>query len=233
MLSPIKNTKIYEKVIDQIKEMVKTGEIKSGDKLPPERELAEQLAVSRTSIREALRSLEMLGLVECRQGEGNFIKDNLENSLLEPLSIVFMLQGSKTQEVLELRKIIEPETAALAAKRINKEQLQELREILNILNDTEDKEFSAEMDKKFHYKIAEAAGNLLVSNMMFAVSSLIESSIEDARMNLLLKEENRSILKQQHEYIYKTLEAQDANGASMAMREHLKLINEYILMNSI
>ena len=78
MLSPIKNTKIYEKVIEQIKDMVKKGEIKSGDKLPPERDLAEQLQVSRTSVREALRSMEMLGLVESRQGGGNFIKNNLE-----------------------------------------------------------------------------------------------------------------------------------------------------------
>ena len=90
MLSPIKNTKVYEKVIEQVKDLVKSGELKSGDKLPPERDLSEQLQVSRTSIREALRALEMLGLVETKQGEGNFIKTDFENSLVEPLSIVYM-----------------------------------------------------------------------------------------------------------------------------------------------
>ena len=116
MLSPVKSTKIYEMVMEQIKDIVKKGELKSGDKLPSERDLCEKLEVSRASIREALRALQMLGLIESKHGEGNFINENFENSLLEPLSIVFLLLGSKSGDVLELRKIIEPETAALAAK---------------------------------------------------------------------------------------------------------------------
>ena len=90
-----------------------------GDKLPSERELCEQLNVSRTSVREALRIFEILGIIECKIGEGNFIKDSFEDSLLEPLSMTFMLHGSKTGEILDLRKFIEPGMAALAAKNIN------------------------------------------------------------------------------------------------------------------
>ena len=115
MLSPVKNTKIYEIVMEQIKDIVKKGEVKSGEKLPSERELGEKLEVSRASIREALKSLQILGLIESKHGEGNFINKNFENSLLEPLSIVFLLLGSKSEDVLELRKIIEPQIAALAA----------------------------------------------------------------------------------------------------------------------
>ena len=76
MFSPIKNTKVYEQVIDQIKEMINEGTLKKGDKLPSERDLAQQLNVGRTSIREAIRALEVIGLIDCKQGEGNYIKSN-------------------------------------------------------------------------------------------------------------------------------------------------------------
>lgn len=228
MFSTIKNTRVYEQVIEQIKDIIKKGELRCGDKLPPERDLGEKLNVSRTSIREALRVLEILGIIECRQGEGNFIKDNFEDSLLEPLSMTFMLHGSKTDEILELRKMIEPETAALAAKNINDEQLQEIKELVYLLNSTENEEKSAEIDKKIHYKIVQASGNYLVSNMMFAVSSLVETYIEDVVTNMFQNEENKNTVKKQHENIVQAIEAHDSAGASIAMRKHLEYTNDYM-----
>lgn len=127
MFTPIKNTKVYEQVINQIKEMIQDGTLKKGDKLPSERDLVEQLHVSRTSIREALRVLEIVGIVECKQGEGNFIRTNFNDTLLEPLSIMFMLNDCKLEEIFELRKVIEIETAALSAERITDEELKKTR----------------------------------------------------------------------------------------------------------
>ncbi|MDP4146131.1 MAG: FadR/GntR family transcriptional regulator [Bacillota bacterium] len=221
MLSPIKNTKIYEKVMEQIKDIVKKGELKSGDKLPSERDLSEQLKVSRTSVREAIRALEMLGLIEARHGEGNFINDNFEDNLLEPLSIVFMLLGSKAEEILELRKIMEPQIAALAAKNITEEQLIELREIANELNNTEDVETSASLDKKFHYEITKASGNQLISTIMFSVSSLIENYIENSNAHT----SNKAIVKIQHEGICRALETHNSEEAAQAVKRHLELTN--------
>ena len=129
MFSPIKNTKVYEQVIVQIKDMIDKGTLKKGDKLPSERKLVEQLQVSRASIREALRALEVIGLIECRQGEGNYIKTSFQDNLFEPLSIMFMLEGSNPEAIWELRKIMEVEAAGLASKRITDEQLKELKEI--------------------------------------------------------------------------------------------------------
>lgn len=103
--------------------MIISGNLQKGDKLPSERELVDQLKVSRTSIREALRALEIVGLIKCKQGEGNFIRDNFDNSLFEPLSLVFMLERSNKEDIIEVRRIIEVEAAALAAKRITKDQL--------------------------------------------------------------------------------------------------------------
>ncbi len=228
MFREIKNTKVFEQVIEQIKEIIQNGELKCGDQLPSERDLCEQLHVSRTSVREALRSLEMLGIIECRQGEGNFIRESFEDSLLEPISITFMLHGSKTNEILELRKIIEPETAALAAKNISAAELQEIKELILLLNREDDSEKSAEIDKKIHYKIVRASGNGLVINVMYAVSNLVDRYIEAVVANLFQTPKNKSIVKEQHEAVVRAIEAHDAAKAAAAMRKHLEYTNDFI-----
>ncbi|MCE5222205.1 MAG: FadR family transcriptional regulator [Clostridium sp.] len=228
MLNTIKNTRVYEQVIERIKDLIGKGQLRCGDKLPSERNLCGQLNVSRTSVREALRVLEVLGIIQCRIGEGNFIKDNFQDSLLEPLSMTFMLNGSKTDEIIDLRKFIEPGTAALAAKNINDEQLQEIKELVNLLNSTENQEKCAEIDKKIHYRIVQSSRNYLVSNIMLSVSTLVETYIEDVVMNMFQNEENKNIVRNQHEDIVQALENHDPVGASIAMLKHLEYTNSYI-----
>jgi GntR family transcriptional repressor for pyruvate dehydrogenase complex len=228
MFTPVKNTKVYEQVIDQIKEMIVTGKLKKGDRLPPERDLVEQLQVSRTSIREAIRALQIIGLVECRQGGGNFIKESFENSLFEPLSIMFVLQNSKPEEILELRKIVEVETAALAAEKIEDYELKELGAIVEQLKLSTDEAFNSKLDKEFHYKIAHASRNFLVVSVLSAVSSLMDSFIKDAREMILKQNENKEVLIEHHEGVYKALLTRDRNKAAEAMRKHLDFVNAYL-----
>src|SRR5699024_3842640 len=123
MFKPVKNMKVYEQVIVQIKEMVRVGQIKKGDKLPTERVMAEELPVSRTSIREAMRALEVVGLIESRQGAGNYIREEFYDVLLEPLSIVFMLQNGTNKDIFELREVLELSTIFLSVMRISDEEL--------------------------------------------------------------------------------------------------------------
>ena len=123
MFKPVKNMKVYEQVVDQIKEMVRVGQIKKGDKLPTERVMAEELQVSRTSIREAMRALEVVGLIESRQGAGNYIREEFDDVLLEPLSIVFMLQNGTNKDIFELREVLELSTIFLSVMRISDEEL--------------------------------------------------------------------------------------------------------------
>lgn len=228
MFTPVKNQKVYEIVIEQIKEMIKTGKLKKGDKLPPERELVEELKVSRTSIREALRSLEILGLIESRHGEGNFIKKNFNDSLLEPISLMFMLQESKPEEILELRMVLETETVMLAAERIDDEKLKEINIIIDKFRNTTDEKLNTELDVEFHYKIAEASKNLLLINILSATSVLIDTFIANARYRIIEKEENKAILLHQHEGIYRALLSHDPQKASSEMRIHLEFINKCI-----
>ena len=182
MLTPIKSEKVYKIIMKQIKDIVKSGELKRGDKLPSERELALRLNVSRTSVREAIKALETLGLVESKHGGGNYIKNDFEDILLEPLSIAFMLLGSNNSEILELRKVIEPEVASMAAKNITENEIKELENIIEKLSKTTDSKICASLDKEFHYVIAKASKNHLLSTIVFSVSSLIEEYIDESKM---------------------------------------------------
>ncbi|MBP2031773.1 GntR family transcriptional repressor for pyruvate dehydrogenase complex [Clostridium algifaecis] len=231
IFSPIKSTKVYEQVIEQIKNMIVDGTLKRGDRLPSERELVENLEVSRTSVREAIRALQIMGLIECKQGEGNFIKENFENTLLEPISIMFMLQQSDPEQILDVRKIIETETAALAAERITEEQLDELKKLTESFQVCRNENENVKFDKQFHYKIAKASANLLIVNILNAMSSLMDSFLEDARKKILIDKENVMVLANQHKLIYESI--RDGNGAkaSEEMRKHLEFTNEYIRRN--
>lgn len=229
MFSPIKNTKVYEQVIDQIKDMILNGDLKKGDKLPSERELVEHLQVSRTSIREALRALQIIGLIECKQGEGNYIRDNTDNSLFEPLSIMFMLQDGNPEEIIEVRQIIEVETAAMAAQKITKDELESLDILIKALKNTTDENDNVKIDKKFHYEIARASKNFIIVNILNAISSLIDSYIQGARRKILETEQNKELLLKQHVDIYEALKVRNSKKAAEAMRKHLEFANEYMM----
>ncbi|WP_010296500.1 FadR/GntR family transcriptional regulator [Clostridium senegalense] len=225
MFSPIKNTRVYEKVIEQIKEMIITGTFKKGDKLPSEREMAESLQVSRTSIREALRELEIMGLIESRQGEGNFIKSSFENTLLKPLSTIFLLKESNSDEILELRNIIERGSVVLAAERITDEELGEMELLFDESLKSDLKDTLVDVDIDFHYKIAQASKNFLILSILNAISFLIEAFIKDIRRNVITKEENINMLIQQHRDILSALKSHDPVAAEKAMLDHLQYVN--------
>lgn len=228
MFEAVKSNKVFDQVIVQIKDLIRAGKLKCGDKLPSERDMSEQLHASRPSVREALRALETLGIIEARQGGGNYIKEQFEDSLLESLSITFLLHGSQIEEILTLRLLIEPQIAAMAAEKRSKEQVMALKELLLTLAETEDEIMSAALDKQLHYLIVQASGNKPVSYMMYAVSSLVEEYITNVRSNMFIDSENKIKIQRQHEAIIAAIEKQDDEGSSSAMREHLKYTNDYL-----
>src|SRR6266571_2736546 len=114
-LGPIKSTRIYEEIVRQVKQLIAEGRLKSGDRLPPERELAEKFVVSRTSVREALRALESLGLIEIRAGEGTFVRQVSVDALVGPLALMMTSQREAIGELFEARRVLEPAIVALAA----------------------------------------------------------------------------------------------------------------------
>jgi GntR family transcriptional repressor for pyruvate dehydrogenase complex len=226
MFTPIKNTKVYEQVIEQIKEMIVNGTLKKGDKLPSERELSLTLNISRASIREALRSLEIIGLVQSRQGEGNFISDNFDNLLLEPLSMIFMLNNCDSLEILELREAIEMETAVLATDKVKEQDIEELSEIADKIKTCVNEGERVKYDKEFHYKIAKISNNVLIINILNTLSSLMDRFIQDAREKILTAVENKDIINEQHEEIIFAMKNKDRELARIAMKQHIQLIKD-------
>src|ERR687887_1780990 len=128
VIEPIRRSRLYEGIVQQIEGLLERGDLRAGDQLPPERQLAEQFQVSRASVREALRTLELLGIVETRAGGGTFVRQTAPDDLAKPLQSL-MARGHSLADVIEFRGLIEPAIAALAAERISQAQLDELAEI--------------------------------------------------------------------------------------------------------
>src|SRR3989337_945210 len=127
MLKVIKKTRIYQEVVSQIHDLIREGRLKASDQLPSERELAETFKVSRTSVREALRALETQGLVVSRTGTGTFVADLPIESLVAPLATLLIEEKSALADIFEMRKLIEPRIAALAAERATKRDIERMK----------------------------------------------------------------------------------------------------------
>lgn len=225
MFQPIRNKKVYEFVIEQIQEMLLDGRLKKGDRLPSERDLTEQLSVSRTSIREAMRALEILGLVESRQGEGNFISGNMDDNVFQPLSVLFMLNNGKFENVLELREVLEIESVSLAVGRATPEDIEDLKALIQALRDSPDEKEAARLDMEFHYKIAAMTGNTLILSLFKAISVLMEAFIKNARELIHGDDLNRELLNVIHQSVCDGIAENNREKAVSAMERHFTLIN--------
>jgi len=229
MFKEIPQKKIYLQILEQIKENIIEGNLKKGDRLPSERQWSEQLGVSRATIREAIRALEMIGLVKCKQGEGNFIAENFEDTLTQPLTIMFWLSNGKISEIQELRRALETESAMLAAQHMTSEKYEILENICSAIETETDESVCATLDKRFHYEIAMASENTLIKNVLTSSSSLIEGLIKDIRIAILKDPHRGALIDRQHRNILIALGKGEPHKAAQAMSQHMDLINDYVL----
>ena len=225
-LAPIKSTRIYEEIVRQIKTMIAEGRLTSGDRLPPERELAEKFLVSRTSVREALRALESLGLVEIRPGEGTFIREVSVDHLIEPLALVMASQRESIAELFEARRLIEPAIAGLAAARATPDEIQEMERIL----EEQAQEVAAgrtgvAQDARFHAAIGRAAHNEAITRIAHAVMDLLTQSREES----LNTPGRPGRSHQDHRRILRAIAQRHVAEAEEAMRDHIVAVEALIL----
>lgn len=158
---PEKSTKVYVEIVRQLREMIKLDGLKPGDKIPSERELSERLNAGRSSVREALRALELLGLIETRRGEGTFIRDFRGNQLVQLLS-TFILQDEKAKDdVVETKNMIEVDCLYLAAEKLQEDEIKRLKVWID------DHNFE---DEEFFRKIAELADNHLFYRIWYILN---------------------------------------------------------------
>ena len=218
--------------MEQIRNLIKEGKLKPGDKLPAEQMLAKEFGTSRPSVREALSALEILGITESRGGKGNFIKDTLGSPIFEQ-EFMELEEEESPFELLEARKALEIEIASLAAKKASQEDINSIDESLrNMEKALGNIPKMMEFDREFHINIAKAAHNNLLFSMMTYLSNLLK---EKLWVNMKEKTWNlpgypQKYLKE-HNEIFNAIKNKDSKNARKQVNHHLAGVEKDLLRN--
>jgi len=215
----------YEPVAEQIQRLIASGALGPGDRLPPERELAAKFGVGRSSLRDAIRTLEVMGIVESRHGRGTVVRDLSTDALVVPLASVLSHKRELVAELLDVRRMIEPALAARAAANATEDELSRLEDILRRQAEKVRRgEPSIEEDSEFHYAIALAARNSVVLRVLDVLMDLLRES--RARSLQVKGRPEQSCAG--HRRILRAIKRRDGLAAEAAVRKHLKEIEEIV-----
>jgi len=221
----VRKNKVYEEVARQIERLI-LKKLKPGDKLPSERELAEMLQVSRSSIRDAIRGLELRGVVEPRQGAGTIVREASADSVVNPFANALKRRREMVSELLDFRKMLEPPLAARAATHASADEIAEMEEILQRQEAKLSRgENTIDEDAEFHYSVALASGNSVVLKVLDIVMDLLRDSRE--RSLQVEGRPRKSLIG--HQRILAAIKRQDAESAKAAMRRHIEDVEEIVL----
>jgi GntR family transcriptional regulator, transcriptional repressor for pyruvate dehydrogenase complex len=219
-LKVVRRTKVYQEIADQILGLIEDGKLKHGDRLPPERRLAEIFQVSRHPVREAIRTLEEQQVLVSRVGSGTFVVNEHGPSVDDLLTRALHREKNKLAEVFEFRRMIEPQIAAQAALKRSAEDIAELERLLAHQQGTEDARLRVELDQAFHIALARATGNGTVLNVVERLNDILRASRDEAPQN-----PNRMALSVAgHIKILQAVENKDAAAARTAMESHLRQV---------
>lgn len=223
LFKPVKKTRVYEEIVSKIKDMLENGRLKSGDQLPGERELSEVFQVSRSSVREALRTLETQGYLESRQGEGTYIASKPVESLVSPLASVIFTEKDSQMELFEMRRLIEPQIAFLAAERATPEEIAMMEQALIQQEEAVARgETGTDVDKSFHYLMAKATKNKVLLRLTDSMRDLFARS----RDKYLQVEGRPGKSISRHRQVLDAIKAKDGELAAQVMLEHVQDIEE-------
>ena len=222
MYVPLQPTKIFEQIAAQIEQQILRGELHSGDRLPTERELAEQFKVSRTAVREAMKTLAQKGLVDMRPGRGTIVIDDTSRALSESLGRLLRVnQLESDQSLVEVREIFEPGIAALAALRASSTDIAELRQAVAIMEThlTDADAFIA-ADNHFHHILARATQNALILTLMNPIMALLA----EQRKHIFGVQGGPERGQHHHKLIVEAILRHDPVAAREAMLAHLRQV---------
>ena len=225
LIAPIKKTRVAEGIADRIRVLILTGTFPAGRPLPAERQLAERFGVSRGSIRDAFRTLETIGLIVTRHGQGTFPHELDVNRLVAPLASILAYRSDLRDELLDVRRMFEPAVARVAATRVTAEDLADLQRIL----DTQRRKLKAGgsaiiEDTAFHAVLARATRNRVVMRIMQTLNDLLI----DSRKRALRQKGRPERSVQGHEAVVAALRRRDPDAAAVAMHTHIDQIAELL-----
>lgn len=213
---------VYARVVEQIRQSIKNGDLAPGDQLLPERELADYLGVSRTSVRQALGVLEGMGIIEITPRDGAYVQQRSLDGAVEPLTQLLYQEREQVAHLFEVRRIIETQAACLAAKRRTEADLERLRELnreyeANLSND--DIAFDANM--RFHLAIVETAKNPILADILGPILTATVEVYAKARQSSLSQTTNLNRFVAEHEQIIEAIAQQDTELATQLSTNHI------------
>lgn len=210
---------VADQAILKIKAMIMAGQLRPGDRLPPEPELAAQIGVSRSSLREAVRALALIQVLEVRRGDGTYVTSLEPSMLMESTGfIVELLAGGRELDFFQLRRILEPAAAALAVARIDAATLDQLHAIVLRMEAATTVPEVAEADVAFHRTITAAAGNDLLTSLLDNLSS---ETIRVRVWRLITGTDVAEVTKVEHRFIYEAFRARDPDLARSSVAMHI------------
>ena len=222
MYLPIQSNKIFEQIAEQIEQRILSGELRSGDRLPTERELSEQFHASRTAVREAMKTLAQRGLVDMRPGRGTIVIDGTSQAMRNSLGLMMRVgQAGSSANLVEVREIIEPGIAALAAIRATDEHIAVMREAVRVM-DANLNEANAYIaaDNDFHRALAKGTQNELILTLVDSIVDLLS----EQRKQIFSVDGGPERGQIHHKRILDTIIRRDAEAAREAMRAHLQQV---------
>jgi GntR family transcriptional repressor for pyruvate dehydrogenase complex len=218
----VRTSRLFEQIVEQVEGSILQGQLKPGDQLPAERELAQTFGVSRTAVREAVKTLREKGLVEAFSGRGTFVTDGTAHAIRQSLDLMIRVNRQEgSAHLAELRMLLEPEIAWLATSRMEDQLLATMREAVAIMDrNLHDPEAYIEADLDFHLALAEAAGNPLVLSLLDSIVGLLR----EQRSCIFDVEGGPERGQYHHKRILEAVERRRAAEAREAMRAHLKQV---------
>lgn len=225
MFHKISPKKISEEIIEQFKGLLSNGELKPGDELPSERELAESIGVSRPPLREALNALQAMGFVEIRPRSKIIVKSLTQRPVEDPLSLLIAEDQEKFFELLDIRRAMESWAAFNAAKQATESDIQRLEKIIardqqNLKKNRDD----AKTDADFHIAIALAAHNTVLSHLTASCYNILWSTQKMSREQLFKKRKNKQHIAEQHMRIFNAIRDRNPELASREARRHIDFV---------
>lgn len=222
MYTPIQTGRLYEQIVAQIEARILSGDLQPGDKLPAERELAEQFGVSRTAIREAMKALTQRGLVEIYPGRGTFVTHSASAAMRHSIDLLVRIgHDDGITDLVEVREILEPEIAALAATRATEENIAIMQDAIDAMDESiDDPETYIEADLDFHLALAQGSDNILIPVLIDTLVELLREHRQQAARvaGALIRGQPH------HKKIIEAIENRDPDSARSAMRAHLEQI---------
>jgi GntR family transcriptional repressor for pyruvate dehydrogenase complex len=224
MYQAVRTARLFEQIVEQIEGSIREGKLKPGDQLPAERDLAQQFGVSRTAVREAVKTLCEKGLVEAYSGRGTFVTSGKSQSARHSLHwLVNRGDRQDARYVTELREILEPEFTALAAARIEEQQLVMMREAIEVMDHSmQDPDAYIEADLDFHLALAEAAANPLILALLDSIVAILR----EERLGVFRVPGGPTRGQIHHKLILKAIERRNPAKARKAMIAHMRQIHD-------